>query len=117
MPRSAVILVMLVAMLWQSVALARVGSSVNTFADLAHTALHWQDKAHHHHDDGSYHLDDSSESVHHLICDHLCATVALLVSTSPAIPILGSTAPGAPQKAPVPDPDPEGLLRPPRSRA
>jgi hypothetical protein len=115
--RTFVLLVVLVAMLWQSVALARAGSTVNALADLEHAALHWQEKSHHHHEDGSYHLDDSHESAQHLLTDHVSATVALLVYASHPVLPTGSVAPGSLHQAPVPDPDPEGLLRPPRPRA
>lgn len=114
MRRTSVLLVMLFAMLWQSVALARAGSTVNALADMEHAALHWQEEGHHHHEDGSYHRDDSPESVQHVIADHVSASAALLVSTSHGIPPPGSTLPAGLLKAPVPDPDPEGLLRPPR---
>ena len=67
-------------MLWQSVALARPGSTVNVLSDLAHAALHWQQEGHHHHDDGSFHLDDSPASAFHLLGDHLTVTTALLPS-------------------------------------
>ena len=107
---------MLLAMLWQSVALARAGSTVNALADLEHTALHWQEEGHHHHEDGSYHLDDSSESTQHVLSDHLSATVPLMVAATHDFPPLGSTAPEGLHKSPVPDPALEGLLRPPRSR-
>ena len=107
---------MLFAMLWQSVALARFGSTVNVFADLTHAALHWQEVGHHHHDDGSYHLDDSSDSVQHVLCDHVCAANALLVTASHHFPPLGSAVPGGLSKLLVPDPTLDGLLRPPRSR-
>lgn len=108
---------MLLAMLWQSVALARAGSTVNALADMVHTALHWQQQGHHHHEDGSYHLDDSPESVQHVISDHMGGSAALLVSASHDVPSLASAAPAGQHKASVPDPDPEGLLRPPRSRS
>ncbi len=108
---------MLFAMLWQSVALARAGSTVNALADWEHTALHWQEEGHHHHEDGSYHLDDSNESVQHVLSDQVGATAALLVSCSHDFPPLGSARPGGLCQAPLPDPDAEGLLRPPRARA
>ncbi|MDO9093869.1 MAG: hypothetical protein Q7U99_14680 [Rubrivivax sp.] len=108
---------MLLALFWQSVALARPGSTVNALADMAHAALHWQEEGHHHHEDGSYHLDDSNESVQHVLSDHLSATVALLATASHALPSLGSAAPGGLHRAPVPDPALEGLLRPPRLRS
>lgn len=117
MGRSAVILALLFAMLWQSVALARVGSTVNALADLEHAALHWQDAAHHHHEDGSYQLDDSTDSVRHVLIDPVGTTAALLASPSSAFSPLGSTAPGSPHVEPVPNPTFDGLLRPPRTRA
>ena len=43
-----VLLVMLFAVLWQMVAVARPGSTLNALADLEHSALHWQDEGHHH---------------------------------------------------------------------
>ena len=56
---------MLLAMLWQSVALARVGSTVNVLVDLEQAALHWQDKSpHHHHDDWSPHADAHCVAAH-----------------------------------------------------
>jgi hypothetical protein len=117
MRRSAVLLVMLCAMLWQSVALARVGSTVNVFADLAHAALHWQEEGHHHHDDGSYHLDDSSDSAQHVLTDHVTATSALLVTASHDVPPLGSAAPRGLHEPRLSNPTLDGLLRPPRHRS
>jgi hypothetical protein len=84
---------------------------------MAHAALHWQDKGHHHHEDGSYHLDESPESVQHVVSDHFSATLALLMTAAHDFPSLVSAAPGGLNKAAIPDPDPEGLLRPPRSSA
>ncbi len=108
---------MLFAMLWQSVALARVGSTVNVLADLQHAALHWQEEGHHHHDDGSYHLDDSSESVQHLATDHLGSSPAITAMTSHQFPALGAAVPGGLRDTRAPNPTLDGLLRPPRSRA
>jgi hypothetical protein len=113
----AVFLVLLFAIFWQSVALARPGSTVNALADPAHTALHWQEEGHHHHDDGSYHQDDSSESVQHVLSDHLNATAACTSSPANGLPFLPSAAPLGLHQTPVPDPTLDGLLRPPRSRA
>ncbi len=108
---------MLFAMFWQSVALARVGSTVNVLADQEHAALHWQEEGHHHHDDGSYHLDDSKDAVQHVLSDHVTAASALLVTAAHDFPPLGSAAPGGMHDRLLPDPTPDGLLRPPRSRA
>jgi hypothetical protein len=115
MRRTAVLVFLLLAMLWQSAAYARAGSTVSVLADPDHAALHWLEKGHHHHDDGSYHLDDSKASAQHLLCDHVTATSALLLAASRDFPPLGSAAPTGRHERRVPDPPLEGLLRPPRS--
>ncbi|OGA99552.1 MAG: hypothetical protein A3E25_12650 [Burkholderiales bacterium RIFCSPHIGHO2_12_FULL_69_20] len=115
MRRSAVLCLLLFAMLWQSVAMARVGSSVNVMTDLEHAALHWQEESHHHRDDGSHQLDDSNESMQHVLNDHVSATTALLVTVTQAVPPLGSAAPGGLRAIAVTSPVLDGLLRPPRS--
>ena len=117
MRRSAVLLVMLFAMLWQSVALARVGSTVNALADMEHAALHWQGEGHHHHEDGSYHLDDSTASAQHVLGDHVSAVTALMAAVSNDAPLQGSTAPGGLHEILAPNPTLDGLLRPPRARS
>lgn len=117
MRRSAILLFMLFAMLWQSVALARVGSTVNALLDAEHAALHWQEEGHHHHGDGSYHLDESRESVQHVVMDHTSSPAALVGASSPHIPPQGLTVPEDHPRAPAPDPALDGPLRPPRLHA
>lgn len=108
---------MLFAMLWQSVALARAGSTVNALTDLAHATLHWQEEGHHHQEDGSYQLDNSSESVQHLLSDHVGAAAVFMVSSSQVFPAPGSDAPGGLHETSAPNPVLDGLLRPPRPRS
>ncbi len=108
---------MLFALLWQSLALARVGSTVNVMADGEHAAMHLLEAGHHHADDGSYHLDDAFDSVQHVLTDHLAAPLALMAAAPHDVPMMGSAPPGGLHGAPVPDPFLEGLLRPPRSRS
>jgi hypothetical protein len=117
MRRSAILLVMLFAMLWQSLAMARIGSTVNPLADLEHATLHWQGEAHHHHDDGSYHQDDSKESVQHVVMDQLHASLALTAASSQDFTPFRSVAPDGLNERLVPNPALDGLLRPPRFRA
>lgn len=117
MRRTAVLLTMLFAMLWQSVALARIGSPVNPLADLEHAALHWQGAGHHHGDDGSYQVDNSSESIQHVVTDHAGAPLALASSPSQAFLPVGSTTPASLDNLAVPDPTLGRLLRPPRPAA
>lgn len=117
MPRLFVLVALLMALMWQSVAMARVGSSVNVLADAAHAALHWHGEGHHHHDDGTYHVGDGVDSAQHVASDHLSATMALLVSAACGMPAPESTPPITGHLAPAPDPTLDGLLRPPRTRA
>lgn len=117
MHRTAVILIVLVTLLWQSVALARPGVSVNLLADPDHAALHWQEEGHHHHDDGSFHVDDSLASSFHLLCDHVAATMALLPASPQQVPQVAATRPGGLPDARMPAPFLDGLLRPPRRGA
>lgn len=117
MRRLPVLLVLLFAMLWQSVALARPGSTINVLADLEHAALHWQQEGHHHHDDGTVSLDDSKDSRLHVLSDHVTATTALLPASSHHFPGSASAPPGSLHDARVPDPFLGGLLRPPRLHA
>jgi len=102
-------------MLWQSVAMARIGSTVNVLADLQHAALHWQEQSHHHHEDGTYHLDDSADSSRHLLGDQVNATTALLPTASKVFAPMTSAAPSGLQATRVPKPVLDGLFRPPRT--
>ncbi len=117
MRRTAVLLVVLLALLWQGVAMARPGSTVNVLADVAHAALHWHGDAHHHHDDGSYTLDDSPESGQHVMADHVANVAALMASAGPVFPPARPLPPRGLHPGPVPHPFLAGLLRPPRPHA
>ena len=117
MRRPAVLLVMLLAMLWQPLVMARAGSTVNPLVDLAHATLHWQKVGHHHHEDGSYHQDDSAESVQHMAADQLNASLALPALPLHDVPPVRSAAPDSLRLMRVPSPTLDGLLRPPRARA
>ena len=117
MRRPIVLLVMLFAMFWQSVALARMGSTVNALTDQGHAVLHWQEEGHHHHADGSLHQDDSKESVHHGVCDHLSVSLAVAAPSSHEFPIPLFAAPNGVRESVVPEPTLDGLLRPPRFRS
>lgn len=114
MRRFATVTLMVLALLWQSVALARVGSTVNVLADLEHAALHWQSTSHHHHDDGSYHEEDSAEATQHLMTDHLGASLEMVVGAEVVVPQGPGAAPEESPRLQCPSPPPDGLLRPPR---
>lgn len=114
MRRSVTLIAMLLAMLWQSAAFARLGMSVEALAELEHAVLHWQDEAHHHHDDGSFHVGESDESARHLMADHV--SVPALLPQPPAMLLrLEDGAPELPGVRAGPHPFIDGPLRPPRS--
>lgn len=117
MRRSAVLLIVLFAMLWQSVTLAPPGSTVNVLTDIEHAALHWHDEGHHHQDDGSILLDSSRASTVHLLTDHLAVTTALLPAMPHHFPPSANLRPLSLHDGQVPDPFLDGLLRPPRHHA
>jgi hypothetical protein len=117
MGRIVILLALLFALLWQSMALGRPGSSIHVLADREHAALHWNQEGHHHHDDGSVHVDDSQASMLHLLGDPLTATTALLPAVSHHFSPIPTERPGGLHHARVPDPFLGGLLRPPRPRA
>ncbi len=107
----------LVALLWQSLPLARLGTAQSGALDFAHAALHWLGATHHHHADGDFHFDASSDSVQHLIADQSNPTA-----------VRADDGHGAPTRAAVRAPLPlpacgvappflEGPLRPPRALA
>lgn len=114
MARKLLVLTLLIALIGQSVSVARTGLTLDFLDDLQHLVLHWQGEGHHHHDDGGYHLDDSTESAQHLIADYVIGSPALLANLDVKIPVVGSHSPGTRQVERVPNPFLEGPLRPPR---
>jgi hypothetical protein len=115
--RPIVLLVVLFAMLWQSVALAWPGSASRALADVEHVALHLQGQSHHHHDDGSYHVDESSESSQHVIADHTTGSAALIVGTACRFDPSAHLTPDVDRAALAPEPFLDVPLRPPRQRS
>ena len=117
MRRTAIVLAMLFAMLWQSVVTARVGPTVNVLADREHAALHWNESSHHHHEDGTFHLDDSNESAQHVASDHSSVAAPVPATSAQDVALLAGAALGGLHDSLAPHPFLEGPLRPPRPRA
>jgi hypothetical protein len=113
MRRTSVIVAILIAMLWQSLAMARADSTLNVLADVEHAMLHWQGEDHHHHDDGSFHRDASDESERHLLADHHNAS-AVLPDASVRLALADAGSPAMHEPRAVPHPFLDGPLRPPR---
>lgn len=116
MRRGVFLLVLLLSLLWQSVAVAGGRLLPELAEDAEHAALHWEDQAHHHHDDGSYEAhDDDDGAAAHIHLDG-AAGGAALPGASPCD--LGTVEAGTPvffYLLTLPSPPPSGLRRPPRS--
>jgi hypothetical protein len=86
----------------------------NFWVDSAHTMLHMQDSGHHHHEDGSFHADDSDESVLHLLADQGISAAVIFSASAGGFLVRVTLAP-APGDPPSPtSPFLDGHLRPPR---
>lgn len=117
MHRRVTAFLMLLTLLWQSIAVAAPGWAFTGLQDLAHTAMHWSEEAHHHHDDGSYHQDDSADSVQHVIADAGLHAAALPASVWSAFAGPRSSSPAVTADGSRPPPYLDGPRRPPRSAA
>lgn len=117
MRRLLVLFLTLFSLLCQSVAVAGVDLVSPSPFDPVHQTLHWQAEGHHHHHDGSFHQDQSEESLQHASGDHVGSHFELPNSISHAVLPAGSILPSAWHDATVPNPFLDGLLRPPRLHA
>jgi hypothetical protein len=117
MPRRFVAFMAMVALLWQSVAMAPAGFLPGILADVQHVVLHWQDEGHHHHADGSWHVDESTESVQHAAADHVGSAPALHSTVTLHWAHMASQSPPAAGSSAISAPFLESPLRPPRSTA
>lgn len=115
MSRFVFLVAFLCAVLWQSGDLVR--TSAGGLGDQAHAALHWHETSHHHLEDGSIQLDDSTESVLHVLGEPATASPTLPTRPQHDIAPLASSPPGGLHERLVPAPTLDGLLRPPRSHA
>lgn len=115
MHRRVTAVLILLVLLWQSVAVAAPGWAFSQVQDLAHSVLHWSAGAHHHHDDGSHHQDDSAESVQHVIADAGVHAATLLARARSDFPGLDGSSPAMTTDALRPPPYLDGPHRPPRS--
>lgn len=117
MQRAAVIALFIVAFLWQSVGLARFDPVIDLLGDTEHAALHENDEGHHHHDDGSLHVDDSFESIQHVVADQLHFPTALLGEDRAKLLAGRAASPQVARDRAVAAPFLDGLMRPPRLHA
>jgi hypothetical protein len=107
-------LLLIFAILWQSLAMLSPLSIEKIAASIDHGVLHTQEATHHHHHDASAHIEDTAEGLYHQHADSGMSTLGLLPtitsSLSLAAPLAFVAALGTTRSSPTL----EGLLRPPR---
>lgn len=108
---------MLLAILWQSLAMLSPMSVAAKAMEYEHAALHAQTSGHHHHDDGSLHVEAVDSTSHHLHADSGLHSAGLPPGAiNQALPAHATSPVGVPL-ATIPTPYLEGPLRPPRITA
>lgn len=111
--KTAVFLLIMFGLLWQSIAMAGATALAGTVNDFAHTVLHWQEEGHHHHGD-SYHADDSADSSQHVALDGALSPSALPSAMDLQVPSSLGMQQLPSHDAAFSDPDVDRLRRPPR---
>ncbi len=104
-------LILLAALVWQSMAMFGSITVAQRASELEHMAVHCQD-AHHHHADQALHMDDDSAG-QHLHADAGTQTAGLLTTVIPALARIRSMSPPETTHAIWLSPTLEGPLRPP----
>lgn len=115
MLRSTRALLLLLAMLWQSLAwVTPFGISERSNA-FAHLTVHSQELDHHHHADASLHMGTEVDSDKHLHPDHGTQPLGLFaLGERPVFALIPASVPRAIILEP-PSAVPDGLLRPPQA--
>jgi hypothetical protein len=109
-----VLLLLVMAAFWQTIA---IGGQVRAYGnpeDLTHAMLHWEGRAHHHHADGSVTQDDSSESVQHVVADACLSAPAVWSAVCVFLPSFEAARPVAADESFGLGPHLAGPRRPPR---
>jgi hypothetical protein len=117
MRRRFAIVLLLLSAFWQAFAIAGQATAFADAQEIAHAVLHWQEEAHHHHDDGSVALDDSAESLEHVVADGCVGSSAVWATTSFTFAPAVGAPPLAVNELPRAGPHPDGPRRPPRLTA
>ncbi len=115
MSRSLRALILLTALLWQSMAMFGSVTVAQRAGELEHMAVHFQDAQHHHHADQALHMDDDNGGggVQHLHADAGTNTAGLLTTALPVLARIRSMSPLETIHAIWLSPTLEGPLRPP----
>jgi hypothetical protein len=117
MSRSLHSLLLIFAIVWQSMAMLSPYAIEKMTASIDHGVLHTQEATHHHHDDASAHIEDTAEGLHHQHADSGMSTLGLLSTITLSLSLAAPQAFIAALSATRSSPTLEGLLRPPRLRS
>ena len=117
MSRSLRALILLVVLLWQSMAMLGPVTVAQRAGELEHLAVHSQDTNHHHHADHALHMEDDDSLVQHLHADSGTNTAGLLTSLAPVVARIRSMSPPETSHVIWRSPTLEGPLRPPMQNA
>jgi hypothetical protein len=110
-------LLLIFAMVWQSMAMLSSLSIERLAANIDHGVLHTQEATHHHHDDASAHIEDTAEGLHHQHADSGMSTLGLLSTITLSLSLTAPQAFIGLLSTTLSSPTLEGLLRPPRLQA
>ena len=114
MSRSLHSLLLIFAIVWQSMAMLSPYAIEKMATSIDHGVLHTQEATHHHHDDASTHIEDTAEGLHHQHADSGMSTLGLLSTITLSLSLAAPLAFIAALSATRSSPTLEGLLRPPR---
>ena len=115
MRRGLVFLLLFMTLASQCLAIVGRADALSQVEHDSHAVLHMKGQAHHHLEDGSLQVDDSDESVRHLMVDCLLTAPGALPSLL-AWPLqVMSSPPTSRDEQPAAEPDLAGLKRPPRA--
>ena len=118
MRKAPTVLLLMISLLWHTFAMAQAGLQYGHGDGAAHVVLHLEKEPHHHHDDGTFHQDDTDESVKHVYADSCANTAAFVPTHAPSVAREGCALT---QSSSVPirhdSPILEGPRRPPRLTA
>ena len=110
-------IVLLLALLWQSLNVLSPLSVAERSEDFGHLTMHAQSADHHHHEDHAVHQEESGGASEHHHVDGGLNQAGLLALGWPHTVTSKPLSPAEAAFARVPSPDLEGLLRPPRHNA
>ncbi|MEY3783136.1 MAG: hypothetical protein RIS97_1315 [Pseudomonadota bacterium] len=117
MNRTLQALLLVFAILWQSMAMLSPLSIEKIAASIDNSVMHALEATHHHHDDASAHIEDTDEGLQHQHADSGLQTLGLIPTMTADFSSLPPVSALTHLHKPSPSPTLAGLLRPPRLRA